>query len=241
MIGEAIGKTVRSLIRPSVVLILLLPFIVATAFWVVVLVMFWQSWTGFLTGTSTYQWMLSYTGPGNVAEVVTMFGVILFTILVFAPLWYLTYILIIDLLLFPILLPRIQKQDYPNIEKKRGGNTIGSLANAMKGTAVYIIGFFVNLPVWFFFPVIAPGISLLLTAYLNKKVFTYDVLQDYASAEERENIMKHFSHELWGLGLMTAFLTWIPFVNIFAPAITAVAYIHYCLSRLEHGRKAVAL
>ena len=42
---------------------------------------------------------------------------------------------------------------------------------------------------------------------------------------------------LWGLGLLTSLLHFIPLLNLFAPVWAALAFIHFGLSRLEYMRQ----
>jgi uncharacterized protein involved in cysteine biosynthesis len=39
------------------------------------------------------------------------------------------------------------------------------------------------------------------------------------------------------LGLLTGLVQFIPFVNVFAPVLTALAFIHFCLERLAELRR----
>lgn len=237
MMVDSITNSVKSLLRPSILFILFLPFVAASAFWLLILFFMWNSWVGFFTSTAAYDWLLRSMGEGLFLESLTFFVIMIATLFVFGPLWYLTYILIIALLLFPLLLPKVQKIYYPQLELKRGGNFSGSIKNVLMGTIVYIFGFAISLPLWFFTP-FAPFVILVFTAYLNKKVFIYDIFQDYASEQERIEIEKTYSHEFWILGLITGFLSWLPLANILAPALTALIFIHYCFARLEQKRRA---
>lgn len=235
MIVDAIGKSIRSLFSPAILFTLVLPFFIASIVWIIVLWAIWGMWSGFIGNMALFDWMMKTFGEGGFIEWFKVFVIFIVTILIFGPLWYLTFILIISVFLFPMLLPRIQKLYYPALEKKKGGSTVGSVRNTLVASVVFVIGFFLSLPLWLFTP-FAPAATLFLTAYLNKQVFSYDVLQDYASAEEAETLKKKYSSEIWATGFVTAFLIWIPLANIIAPALTALVFIHYFLGRLEEER-----
>jgi uncharacterized protein involved in cysteine biosynthesis len=42
---------------------------------------------------------------------------------------------------------------------------------------------------------------------------------------------------LWGLGLLTGLVQFIPFFNLFAPVLAALAFIHFGLARLAALRQ----
>ncbi len=236
MIVDAIGKSIRSLFQPSILFILLIPFFVASFLWLTVLYLIRGMWSGFIGDMALFVWMMRNFGEGGFVEGFKVFIVFVLTIMIFGPLWYLTFILIISVFLFPMLLPRIQRLDYPSLEKKRGGSTVGSMKNTITASVVFVAGFFVSLPLWLFTP-LAPFVTLFLTAYLNKQVFSYDVLQDYASEEEAKAMKEKYSREIWSAGFVTALLIWVPLANIIAPALTALVFIHYFLSRLNEERR----
>src|SRR5690606_34385902 len=115
MIGTAVSRSFISLLRPSILFIMVIPFFISSIIWLLVLFFTWGLWTELLMGTGAYQWMLSWLGEGFVMEGLGFLLVLLGTLLVFGPLWYLTYILLISTLLFPLLLPRVKKISYPNL------------------------------------------------------------------------------------------------------------------------------
>jgi CysZ protein len=239
MILNSFTKTFRSLLDPSVLFILLVPFLFASLLWCLILFLAWGSWTDFLVGTAPFHWLMGALGDNVFLDSLKFLVIILGTLFVFGPLWYLTYILLISAVLFPLLLPRVQKKFYPGLEKKRGGHIWGSLQNTFVTTLIFIVGYGLSLPLWFFTP-LSPVITLLLTAYLDKQLFTYDVLQEFASKEERMKFSSEHSQELWILGILTALLTWVPFANMLAPAITALAFIHFNLGQLQKDRARLA-
>jgi uncharacterized protein involved in cysteine biosynthesis len=93
------------------------------------------------------------------------------------------------------------------------------------------------LPLWFL-----PGcqivVPLLLTAWLNKKIFMYDVLQEFASKEERQQILEEESGRLYGLGIILGAFSYIPLVFFFIPVLSALSYTYYGLNELV-GRRSM--
>jgi CysZ protein len=235
MISNSLARTFKSFFTPSIFLTLALPFLIASVLWSLVLFFTWAAWSGFIIDTEFFRWLVTKISTQMVIDSIHFVVLILATLFVFGPLWYLTYLLILALGLFPILLNQIQKKDYPLLERKKGGSLLGSIKNALVGSFLFVFGLVLSLPLWIFTPV-GPFFQILITAYLNKKVFIYDVYQDFASKDERIKIQKEFSNEFWIIALISAFLLWIPFINIFAVGLTALMFIHYSLSRLEKLR-----
>ncbi|QDK37484.1 EI24 domain-containing protein [Bdellovibrio sp. NC01] len=188
--------------------------------------------SGFLHGFGWLNWIETSTGSPEILSVVT----IIFLVLMFIPLAYLCAVLFTSIFVMPIALKWISESEFKDLEKKRGGSTVGSVWNAVKATIVFVVLFFVTLPLWFL-----PGcqvlIPLLLTSWLNKKVFMYDVLQDFATAEERAQIEKSESHTLWGMGLLLGLMAYIPLAVFILPVFSALSYSHYALNELRTLRE----
>jgi CysZ protein len=235
MIFKSIILTLKSLFSPSILLIFFLPFFAATFLLITVLFFSWEIWIKTLSESSIYLTLISYLGDGTLLGILNFILVGLATLLVFGPIWYLVYVFIISVFIFPLLLPKIKKSDYPDLVDLKGGTVVGSVKNTIIASIIFFAAYIITLPLWLLTP-LSPLIHLGLTAFLNKKVFSYDVLQDYASNEEREQILKNNNSELWLAGLLTALLSYIPFLNIFAPPITALYFIHYLLSVLKVRR-----
>jgi uncharacterized protein involved in cysteine biosynthesis len=136
----------------------------------------------------------------------------------------------------PMMVRHVAQRDYPMLEYKHGGTLLGSILNALIAVVVYLGLWLITLPFWF-----AAGLgavfSLLLTAYLNQRLFRYDVLADHASREEFDMILEQSGASLYGMGLILAFLHFIPVINLFSPIYTGLAYIHFGLHKLQKLRE----
>lgn len=78
--------------------------------------------------------------------------------------------------------------------------------------------------------------SLLLTAYLNQRLFRYDALVEHASASEFKLILERSSDQLYLLGLILALLHFVPVLNLISPIYTGLVYIHFGLAALQRLR-----
>jgi uncharacterized protein involved in cysteine biosynthesis len=93
----------------------------------------------------------------------------------------------------------------------------------------------ITLPLW----LVGAGlvIPFIATAYLNQRLFRYDALAEHASEDEMRAIFSSQRSLLWGLGLLTGLVQFIPILNLFAPVLTALAFIHFGLARLKNLRQ----
>lgn len=240
MILISLQKALRSLLQGKIFLIVCLPTVVALFFWIYLLFIFWGALVGILQSALLPTFVVSWpTYLINLflnveSAVVANFIATALMVFMSIPMMYITNLFLVSILLMPLLLTTVVKTDYPHLEKKQGGTLIGSIINNVWASMTFFIGIIVSLPLW-----LVPGFTMLvpmvLNAYLNQKVFLYDVLQDFASKDERQIIKEKF-WDKFSLGLLTAFLNYIPVVNLFSAAITALCFIHFGLSQLQELR-----
>ncbi|WP_291515374.1 EI24 domain-containing protein [Bdellovibrio sp. ArHS] len=234
---SSLRKSLQALARPRMALLIFLPpvlsFVVLFAFFA----NFWPSWvagiSSFFSSLTLVQWMMGVTGIADFAYWCS----VVFLILLFIPAVFLSAILITSLLLMPIILKWVGEADFKGLEKKRGGSFLGSLWNTVSTTVLFVVCFVVTLPLWFL-PGMQVVLPLLLTSWLNKRIFLYDVLQDYASVEERRTLAHQEAKSLYGLGLILGLLSYVPLAFFFVPVLLALSYTYYCLNALQSLRKA---
>lgn len=233
---EALSRAARSLVHPTILMVMLIPMVVAGVVWLTVAWAAWDAWSGLVRGwviawtpeSWSARWDLAWTG--TVAALVAA-GIVL------APLIIGTSLLIATLFAMPVLLNHVAARDYPDLEKHRGGTVAGSFANAFGAIAGFLILWLLILPFWLLAPV-AAMLSLLLSAHLNQRLFRYDALSEHASAAEMKEIFQLARGRLLLLGLSTGLLYFVPVVNLVAPVFAALAFIHLCLRELQELRRA---
>ncbi|QDK45308.1 hypothetical protein DOM22_09165 [Bdellovibrio sp. ZAP7] len=224
-------QSFESLFSSRLLLLTFLPPILAVVAVFAVFFFFWGSWTvgleGFLQGLWPFQWIHNFTGAEGYIDAIAA----ILLVLLFVPACFLLALILVSIFVLPLALKWIAEKDFPHLEKKRGGTLIGSLWNTLYATALFIFWFTVTLPLWLLpmGPILVP---LSLTSWLNKKVFLYDVLQDYASEEERQLIEEKEGKALFGMGLILGFCAYIPFALFFIPVFAAICYTYYALNAL---------
>jgi uncharacterized protein involved in cysteine biosynthesis len=106
------------------------------------------------------------------------------------------------------------------------------VANALVTLAWGLPLWLVVLPLWFV-PFLGIALSLLLSAWINQRLFRYDALADHASAAERRRVIADARWRLFGLGLLLSPLALVPFANLVAPIYAGLAFTVLCLAELQ--------
>jgi uncharacterized protein involved in cysteine biosynthesis len=230
----ALGRAMRDLAQPRVLAVLVLPMVGAILLWSVLAVFFWDAWTAafraLVDDTGLARWLVSVGAQWALEGV----GVLVVIVLL-VPAIIITAVLVTELVAMPVVVS-VASRRYPAVEKRAGGTTLGSLANAGVAVGAFAGLWIVTLPLWLtgIGAVIVPALN---SAYLNQRLFRYDALAEHASREEYVEIVRRERGALFGLGLVLAPLYYVPFVNLAAPVIAGLAFTHYCLSALDALRK----
>lgn len=228
----AFRRSFAALVNTKVLFLLLMPPLIAVGGLAILFFIFWTGWT---TGLGAWfsslwilQWAQSWPDLGYWMAVV-------FLLLVFIPLSYLLSVLLTSIFVMPLVLIWVGNRDFGTLEKKRGGTIAGSIWNALFSAALFVFYFLISLPLW-----LIPGgqilVPLFLTSWLNKRVFMYDVLQDYASQDERKRLLNSESKGLYALGMLLGLMNYIPLAFFFVPVLSALSYTYYGLESLKKMR-----
>lgn len=231
---DALLRGLRDVFRFQVLWVVVWPLLAAALLWLVLGVTFWSVFSGWITqglGTLGIQTWLDGIEPAWVAA-----GVVLIVhLLVFVPLVLVTALILTALFAMPALIRLVAERDYPQLQRKNGGGFAGSVLNALIGLIIFVAIWVLTLPGWLIgVSIVVPFIA---AAYLNQRLFRYDALSEHASREEMRALFAQYRGSLWGLGLITGLLQFIPLLHLFAPVWTALTFIHFGLSRLEYLRQ----
>jgi uncharacterized protein involved in cysteine biosynthesis len=236
-IFAALARAMRDLTQPRVLAVLFLPMLIAVVAWSIAAYFFWDTWSGALRAlvenTSVARWLM--TRGANWA--VESAGVLVIVALLL-PAIVITAVVVTELVAMPVILS-VASRRYLGLEKRKGGTIVGSITNVMLATTVFAVLWVVTLPLWLT-GVGAVLLPLLLSAYLNQRLFRYDALADHASRVEYAAIVKRKKLALFGLGLVLAPLYYVPVLNLVAPVVVGLAFAHYCLGELARLRMSAA-
>ncbi|ELX12893.1 hypothetical protein Jab_1c15090 [Janthinobacterium sp. HH01] len=126
----------------------------------------------------------------------------LIAMLLFLPLMILTALIFIGVIAMPLIGRHVGLRHYPQLERRKGGSLLGSAVTALGGMAIFIGLWIVTLPLYFF-PPLAVIVQALLWGWLTCRVMVYDALADYASAEERRQILAEHRWRLLAIGVIS--------------------------------------
>ena len=235
---NALAGATRTLVHPIILAILLIPMLVALAIWIGVGWAYWGTWTSAIQSAVVDHAPFTWAANWDLARFASWIGAAVLLALL-APVVILTALLIATVFAMPVLVRHVARSDYPNLDRRQGGTVIGSLWNALAAIFVFAVLWIETLPLWLLGP-LAALLPLLLSAYLNQRLFRYDALSDHADAAEMKRIFEIARGRLFLLGLLTGMLYFIPPINLIAPIYAALAFIHLCLAELERLRSARA-
>lgn len=235
-VSRALGAAVRSLVHPIILGVLLVPMLVALSIWVAVAWAFWGSWTGLIQNFVIEHVSLTWIGQAEFVRLASWIaGTVVLALL--APVVVLTAVLIATVFAMPVLVRHVARLDFAQLEQRHGGTAPGSLWNAVVAIVLFVVLWVVTLPLWLLGPLALP-LPLLLSAWLNQRLFRYDALAEHADAPEMTRIFEFARGRLFLLGLATGLVYFIPPFSLIAPVFAALAFIHLCLAELQRLREA---
>ncbi len=235
---KAYARSIKSLTERGVLWHLVWPSLVAIVLWLVLAVLFWTPAVGVIMGwIDSWPWAAERLGGSELGAAAMLVAVKIMLGVLLLPVVYVTGAVLVAVVALPLMLEKVAKIRYNDVEMRHGGSNTGSVFNAIAAVAVFGAGILVSLPFW-----LIPGVgllaSVLLTAWLNKKAFGYDALMMHGDAEEMRRLTREHRTALLGLGAGCALLAYIPIVNLFAPAFCGLAFVHYLLDALQRDRAA---
>jgi CysZ protein len=233
-IFDAISSAFRDLFQFEILWIVIWPMLAAMLLWLVLGVVFWDTFSEWITiglNAAGVQHWLEGVEPRWIANTIQA----VMHMILFVPLVFVTALLITAFFAMPALIRVVAEHDYARLERASGGTVANNLINALLAIAVFIAIWALTLPLWFIgIGVLVPFIA---ATYLNQRLFRYDALAEHASSKEMKVMFSKYQSSWWGLGLLTGLLQFVPLLNLFAPVLTGLAFIHFGLAQLAELRK----
>ena len=230
LIISATVSAFRDLLRFKIAWIVIWPIMTSIVFWMIVGYVFRDQFYDFifliLNQIGVGEWLQSLQHDWIASTIIGLIDV-----LVFIPLVVVTTLVITAIFVMPALIKLVADRFYPNLQRQYGGTIAGSIVNAVLASGVFILIWVVTLPLW------ATGLGMIVpfvaAAFMNQQLFRYDALSEHASPQEIKTICAENRYALWGLGLLTGLVQFVPFLNLLAPIFTALAFIHFGLEHLS--------
>ena len=230
---EAISRAFRDMFQFQVLWIIIWPILAAGLLWLALGVVFWNTFSVWIASGLTaigIQTWLEGVEPRWIAYGIQGIA----HLILFVPLVFVTALVVTALFAMPALIRLVANRNYPHLKTEQGGGFAGSVLNALIAVGIFVAIWVVSIPLW----LVGAGVIIpfVATAYLNQRLFRYDALAEHASREEMGAIFSAQRPSLWGLGFLTGLMQFIPFLNLVAPVLAALAFIHFGLARLSELR-----
>ena len=229
-IFKASASAFRDLVRFKIAWIIIWPIMVSILLWLIIGFVFQNSFSELVAmlfdQIGIGEWLRNIESDWVSSAIQN-----LFYFMVYVPLVIMTTLMITAIFIMPALINLVANRDYPELKREYGGSIAGSVVNAVLACGVFILIWVVTLPLW------AVGAGIIIpfaaAAFMNQQLFRYDALSEHASKQEIRTICTENRYSLWGLGLLTGLIQFIPILNLLAPIYTALAFIHFGLDHLK--------
>lgn len=231
-VTSALGKSIKDLSQPVILWTLFIPTVISFTFWLVIYLLFAAGWvsvmSAFMQDLAPVLWLqnlleMNFAGATHVLAIVIL-------ILLFLPLAYFSTVVLVSLFAMPVIIKFLRRRYYSELIS-HGTAFWASLWNTLVHSFMFLLLFAVTLPLW-----LVPGlqilIPILLTASLNRRIFSFDALSDVATSQEIKSFIKENKGSLFGLGLILGIFSYIPFIGFLVPVFGGLAYGHFCLQSL---------
>jgi Etoposide-induced protein 2.4 (EI24) len=234
---NSMAKAIASQFRPSMLALLVLPWLVSTVLWGVILVLAWGPVTtvfgNVIFGDGT-GWMYSILKKWGLGDTKTYVSAAL-TAFLFVPLMFITAMLVVTVFAMPAVIRHLSANGYNDVAKQGGFAVLPSLWNALSAMLIFIPGYLLTIPLWFV-PVLGLLVPLFWWAWLNSRVMRFDSLVEHATAQERAMISKQYAKQYWLIALAIGALNYIPPLFLLTPVLSALAFGHFSLNVLRSKR-----
>ncbi len=247
---KILGQMLQSLFYPQIALLLFLPILISIITVSLFIGLTWSFWSGlFQSGllylTPFWQTLLSSL-PLFLVQLLqglAPFLPVLFFIMLFAlafPLIVVLNLLITSVLASNYLVNFIARKDFPDLQKKGQGRWALELWNSISASFLFLLAWIVTFPLWLI-PLAQLILPVLLTAWLNRKICSFDTLTEFADDHELKTLPQRTAGRGYVLGLITAGFNYFPLAIFFSPVLTMVAFIYMNLGNLRVHRDNPAL
>lgn len=237
LVFSALASALRDLFRFKIAWIIIWPIAVSAIFWISIAIIFKDQFYDLmflmLREIGIGEWLQSLEQDWIASAVIGIMD-----ILIFIPLIIVTTLIITAIFIMPALIKLVGNRFYPDLKREYGGTIAGTIINTILASSIFILIWLITLPLW------ATGIGFIIpfvaAAFMNQQLFRYDALSEHATKQEIATICSEHRYALWGLGLLTGLIQFVPFLNLLAPVFTALAFIHFGLDHLQQLRANVS-
>lgn len=238
-IVNALMRGATSQLQPSMLLLLLIPFVAAVVFWALTAWLAWTPLTDWLRmhlfeSTGVMRWFghwLAGIGLGDFGG----FASTVLASLLLLPLMFASALVLIAVLAMPVVTHHLGKGPYRDVIERGRWSVPVSLGNALTSLALFVIGYVATLPLWLV-PPLALVVPWLWWSWLTARMMRLDSLVEHAEPQERRALIARYRREYFVLGLAVTLLNYVPPLFLITPVLSALVFVHYSLARLRELR-----
>ena len=225
----AFTKSLRDLTRADILWQALWPPLVALVLWASVAVAVWAHGVALMA-------RIVPGLPWSGWEWVAHWAAIFLLLAAFAALTYFTAIVLVAVFALPRLVSLVAARDYPDLGRHGENVFWSSLGNTLGAGAIFVLGCLAMLPL-----LLIPGALLVLPllwgSWFNQRTFRFDALAEHATPAELQQLVRDNRSRFYFAGLGTAAAAHVPRVNLLAPALAALVFVHLGLAALRRQRQ----
>ena len=140
------------------------------------------------------------------------------------PLVVMASLLAVSLLMTPSLARYVCERRFADLQRKHGGTFWQGLAWSLLSVLLALGALVLTLPLWMV-PPLAMLLPALIWGWLTYRVMVFDVLAEFASAEERQQLLAQHRLRLLAMGVMTGLMGAAPSVVWASGALFAAAFV----------------
>lgn len=148
----------------------------------------------------------------------------LLVIFAFTPLVVVASLLAVSFMMTPALTRMVAERRFVGLQRKHGGSLLLSLWWTFFSLVLALGALVLTLPMW-----LVPPLALLLPAFiwgwLTYRVMAFDVLAEFASADERNTLMARHRMSFLGMGVVTGLMGAAPSLVWASGALFAAAFV----------------
>ena len=261
---NAFWRAAAYCLHPKVIALSLLPLLIGVA---LALGAGWFYWESAVAGVraSLENWALVDAGLKWIEALAgNSFRTVLAPLIVVglaAPVIVVLSVLLVAWLMTPAIVKLVAARRFSTLERKHGGGWFSGVLLALGATLLALVALIISLPLWLIPPLVLV-IPPLIWGWLNYRVMSFDVLAEFASADERRQIRREHRLPLLGIGVVSGYLGAAPsllwavsaMTLVFAPvlivasvwmytlvfAFSALWFAHYALQALADLRAKTA-
>ncbi|WP_028357111.1 EI24 domain-containing protein [Brackiella oedipodis] len=233
----ALLKALRSQLHPKMLFAVCLPIVVGLISLLILSFILYSPLNHWLLNSVSQwgwvQWLMAHTGDFAITDwfIKIISGV---TVMVFSAIIGFASA---SIFVTPMALNLLSQQDYTQLSKQGVNANTVSITNAIKVSAITIIGWLLTLPFWLipFMPIV---LSVFWGSYAFSQMGKIDAIVEHANKAERQLILDKYNGGFWLIGLVCALLALIPLVGLLVmPVYSILANTHYGLTALGFERQ----